>query len=132
MFLVALRGSGECEKTRLLCPEAEDQGSPGSSKGPPVKDLNEGFCSPFGGGGTCFLPSPHPIIRAFKLLRNHQCLHYSGAMTDHSPTGGRKERKRSLLGTTLCASKRWEIRATTQATILPSPHCRCMAARAQS
>lgn len=106
-------------------------GSPGSSKNPPVKDLNEGFCSPFVGGGTCFLPSPHPIIRAFKLLRNHQCVHYSRAMTDHSPTGGRKERKRSLLGTTLCASKRWEIRATTRAITRPPPMGGGQAARAQ-
>lgn len=85
MFLFTLRGSGEFDKTRSLPPEADGQVSPGRSRVPPVNDLNEGFCSPFAGGGTCFLPSPHPIIRAFNLLRNHQCVHYSTAVTDHSP-----------------------------------------------
>ena len=85
VFLVALRGSGEFDKTRSLPPEADGQGSPGLSRVLPVNDLNESLCSPFAEGETCFLLSPRPIIMAFKLLRNHQCVHYSTVLTDHSP-----------------------------------------------
>lgn len=65
--------SGEFDKTRSLPPEPDGQGSPGLSRVLPVNDLNESLCSLLPEGETCFLPSPHPFIRAFAIKKSSVC-----------------------------------------------------------